>query len=99
MTYRGIAQSIGESQMTICVAGCVSFEGMGFRYNDQSDDRYEFIYDDVNQTSNNGLAFAIAIMEEIYTNPEYPYNTGMPGPKTANTPKLPGATMDVDLLC
>ena len=73
--------------------GCVSFEGMGFRYNDQSDDRYEFLYDDVGKTNNNGLAFTIAIMEEIYTNPDYPGNTGMAGPNTANTPKLAGKSL------
>ena len=52
--------------------GCVSWEGMGYRYRNQGTDRYQFLYPDVHKTSNNGLAFTIAIMEEIYTNPNYP---------------------------
>ena len=45
---------------------------MGYRYRNQGTDRYQFLYPDVHKTSNNGLAFTIAIMEEIYTNPNYP---------------------------
>lgn len=63
---------------------------MGFRYYSKTQDKYQHIYDDVNRTNNNGLAFTIAILEEIYTNPDYPHNTGLPGPKTADTPNLPG---------
>ena len=34
--------------------------------------KYSFKENDVTETNNNGLEYAVAVLEELYTNPEFP---------------------------
>ena len=48
--------------------GCLNWESVGVRYPPVDTFKYKFRYPDVNETNNNGIEHAVAIMEEIYTN-------------------------------
>ena len=43
--------------------------------------KYSFSVDDMKETNNNGLEHAVAILEELYVNPDFP----------KRTPKLPAS--------
>ena len=53
----------------------MNFDGVGFRYDDQVKDKYLLKYNDSVTTNNNGLGFTVALLEELYTNPNYPSDT------------------------
>ena len=45
---------------------------MGHRFPDNKELKYEFLVDDITETNNNGLEYAVAVLEEVYTDPNYP---------------------------
>ena len=49
--------------------GCLNWSGVGVRYPSASSIKYKFLYPDVNETNNNGMEYALVILEELYTNP------------------------------
>jgi len=58
--------------------GCLNWEGVGVRFPPTEPIKYKFSYPDMKTTNNNGIEYAVAMMEELYTNPDFP----------AATPKL-----------
>ena len=34
--------------------------------------KYSFSEEDVTETNNNGLSYIVAVLEELYTNPDFP---------------------------
>ena len=44
------------------------------------------LMDDLTETNNNGLEYAVAVLEELYTDPNYPPN----GPKLPESLKASG---------
>ena len=45
---------------------------MGARYPEDSQIRNQFLYEDIENTNNNGLEYTVAVLEELYTNPSFP---------------------------
>ena len=54
--------------------GCLNWHGVGHRFQ-MSDLKYSFSQDDIKETNNNGLEYAVAILEELYVNPDFPSKT------------------------
>ena len=52
--------------------GCLNWDGVGARYPEDSQIRNQFLYEDIENTNNNGLEYTVAVLEEIYTNPTFP---------------------------
>ena len=55
--------------------GCLNWKGVGFRFPKDDDIKYKFIYPDIKETNNNGIEYAVALLEELYTNPNFPAET------------------------
>ena len=51
--------------------GCLNWEGVGTRFT-MEDLKYSFKEDDVTETNNNGLEYTVAVLEELYTNKNFP---------------------------
>ena len=51
--------------------GCLNWEGMGSRVAFKP---YEFVYENVGKTNNNGLNFTVELLEHIYTDATFPKN-------------------------
>ena len=34
--------------------------------------KYQFLEEDITETNNNGLEYTVAVLEELYTNPNFP---------------------------
>ena len=48
--------------------GCLNWHNMGFRH----DRKAEFEYDPPTKGDNNGLRHTVEVLEELYTNPDFP---------------------------
>jgi hypothetical protein len=55
--------------------GCLNWEGVGVRFPTAKTIQFKFKYPDVKATNNNGMEHAVAVMEELYTNPNFPEST------------------------
>jgi len=55
--------------------GCLNWSGVGFRFPPQGSLKFKFIEDDIKETNNNGLEYTVAVLEQLYTDPEFPPNT------------------------
>ena len=58
--------------------GCLNWHGVGYRYPNSTvqwrrDEGLE-TFEDIGETNNNGMEFTVAVLEEVYINPEYPQN-------------------------
>merc|ERR1711953_37652 len=51
--------------------GCLNWAGVGTRFSVDSL-KYAFKEDDVHETNNNGLEYTVAVLEKLYTNPNFP---------------------------
>jgi len=67
--------------------GCLNWSGVGVRYPSASSIKYKFLYPDVNETNNNGMEYALVILEELYTNPNFPAVTPKLGASLKSTGK------------
>ena len=62
--------------------GCLNWAGVGARFPLNSEEyKFKFRYDDMKETNNNGLEYTVAILEELYLDPNFP----------PQTPKLPAS--------
>ena len=53
--------------------GCLSWSGVGYRFPEDTDAfKYKFRYDDIKETNNNGLEYTVAVLEQVYTDPNFP---------------------------
>ena len=52
--------------------GCLNWVGVNERFDPPEEMKRKFEKDDVTKTNNNGLEYAVAVLEELYTNPEFP---------------------------
>merc|ERR1719322_2000360 len=56
--------------------GCLSWSGVGYRFPDDTETiKYKFRYDDIKETNNNGLEHTVAVLEQVYTDPNFPSKT------------------------
>jgi len=67
--------------------GCLNWEGVGARYPPVDGLKYKFKYPDVSLTNNNGMEYAVALLEELYTNPDFPARTPQLGASLKSTGK------------
>ena len=51
--------------------GCLNWEGVGDRMKDKN---WNYLYEDVKFTNNNGLRPTVEALEGIYTNKDFPFN-------------------------
>ena len=51
--------------------GCLNWHGVGTRFS-VDDLKYQFLEEDITETNNNGLEYTVAVLEELYTNPNFP---------------------------
>jgi len=66
--------------------GCLNWHGVGDRFPRTKGLKYKMLMDDLTETNNNGLEYAVAVLEELYTDPNYPPN----GPKLSESLKASG---------
>merc|ERR1712117_910192 len=52
--------------------GCLNWHGVGHRFPPSKELKYKFLENDITETNNNGLEYAVAVLEEVYTDPSYP---------------------------
>ena len=52
--------------------GCLNWEGVNKRFDPAPELKFKFENEDVTETDNNGLEYAVAVLEELYTNPDFP---------------------------
>ena len=55
--------------------GCLNWHGVGHRFaglGDQDELKYKFLEEDLKETNNNGLEHTVAVLEELYTNKNFP---------------------------
>ena len=72
------SDGLGEDEVNGC-DGCLNPEGMGLdMLRDFNTDKFKFNGPDVNVTNNNGLTHTADVLEEIYTNKDFPPIYGMP---------------------
>lgn len=50
--------------------GCLNWHGVGQRFSDGAN---QWVHENVGETNNNGVEWTVEVLEEIYTNPDYPY--------------------------
>jgi len=55
--------------------GCLNWSGVGHRFPSAGDLKYKFSQDDIKETNNNGLEYTVAVLEQLYTDPEFPKKT------------------------
>ena len=55
--------------------GCLNWSGVGYRFPSASSLKFKFSQDDIKETNNNGLEYTVAVLEQLYTDPEFPPNT------------------------
>ena len=48
---------------------------MGHRFPHEESIKFTFSEDDIKETNNNGLEYTVAVLEEVYTNPNFPSET------------------------
>merc|ERR1712117_139310 len=66
--------------------GCLNWHGVGDRFPRTKGLKYKMLMDDLTETNNNGLEYAVAVLEELYADPNYPPN----GPKLPESLKASG---------
>ena len=49
--------------------GCLNWEGMGFQF---EGDGPRYVYENVGATNNNGLSDTVMVLEQLYTNKNFP---------------------------
>ena len=52
--------------------GCLNWEGVGYRYEKPEGGYWNFSLPNVDKSNNNGLEDAVALLERIYTEPDFP---------------------------
>ena len=55
--------------------GCLNWSGVGHRFPHEESIKFTFSEDDIKETNNNGLEYTVAVLEEVYTNPNFPSET------------------------
>merc|ERR1712079_813861 len=45
---------------------------MGHRFRGNEKLKYKFLEDDIKETNNNGLEYTVAVLENLYTDPDFP---------------------------
>ena len=53
----------------------MNWSGVGFRFKTPEKLKYKFSQDDIKETNNNGLEYTVAVLEQLYTDPEFPEDT------------------------